>query len=266
MGKDYWIKRVEKMNQKNLQASFEETQKALKELYRQQSIDLYDSILRVFTKMQRDAAEKGKIYANDLYRTNSYYQLLNHFNKCAKQLGGYQLAITEDALLKTYQKAQQVVSSLEPKIGVMRPMYQLPSAVDAKNVIYRTWCIDGKNFSDRIWLSKDKLVKELVAQMQSSLARGTTAYDITKALVDRLGVDFSAANRIARTQTCHAQIVGTTNKYKEMGFTHGIFLSKDSGQCDQCAELDGKQFTLEQLQHMIPVHPNCCCSFLLKTN
>jgi len=49
---------------------------------------LYLNILDVFSKMEKDKASEGKIYLNDLYRTNNYHILLNYFNESARRLGG----------------------------------------------------------------------------------------------------------------------------------------------------------------------------------
>ena len=71
----------------------------MRRLYADQSRKLYDELLEVFAKMAADSAD-GKIYLNDLYRTDSFNRLLEYFNMCAKDLGAQQVVITEDTLVR----------------------------------------------------------------------------------------------------------------------------------------------------------------------
>ncbi len=99
--------------------------------------------------------------------------------------------------------------------------------------------------------------------LTNATARGETPFNLAMQLTNRLNVDLVAAYRIARTETAHAQISGQVSKYKEYGFTTGIFNATDP--CQECELLDGQEFSLDEIERMIPKHPNCECSFLLKT-
>lgn len=261
MSSQYWIRRVKEMNQKAVQLNTEQAQKELLKLYQNQSNELYYRIMHVFAKIDNDKLENGKIYLNDLYRTNTFHLLLKSFNESAKKLGGKQVIVTQKYLLNTYQMAQDIIAKIEPQAGKMRPMYINPKTIDAKHAIRQTWCLDGKNFSDRIWLNKNEMIASLSKHLQDNLTVGKTAYEISRDLKDRFMVEQFKAYRLARTEVAHAAIVGQTNKYKQMGFTHGTFVASDP--CGDCAKYDGQKFTLDELQSMIPLHPNCQCSFLL---
>lgn len=263
MSNEYWAKRVEQENAAALHRTIKETNKELRKLYEKQAKNLYDELIRVFIKMEEDNAEKGKIYINDLYRTNSIYELLNYFNECSKKIGGKQVKITERALIKAYEEAQEIVGANAPK-SIVRSQFVVPSAVDTKQIVNQTWCVDGLNFSDRIWKNKENLTQDLSKTLSDLVMRGKSPYQISKGVVARLGVDENAAYRIVRTETAHAQVTGQADKYKAMGFTHGRFHATDP--CEDCGELDGKLFTLDELKTMLPRHPNCECSFLLEVN
>ena len=258
----YWVKRIVLANNRNLKRTNAQTEEQLRELYSKQSQKLYDLLLDIFNKIQRDTeSEDGKIYTNDLYRTNNYHKIIEYFNKCAKAIGGEQLEITDRALLKTYEYAQSVVESYTPK-SVIPFQFTVPEQINAEQAINQVWCLDGKEFSDRIWQSKTALVKDLAGTLADFTARGEAPYAIARGITERLKVDLYSAYRIARTETAHAQIKGQTDKYKAMGFTQGKWFATDG--CAECQALDGKVFPLEQIQSMIPKHPNCECSFLLE--
>lgn len=260
MSNEYWKERIRKENENALRITVAESNKALRKVYKEQSEKLYAELTRVFIKMENDSAD-GKIYINDLYRTRSIYELLEYFNKRAKAIGGKQVKITEKALVRAYENAVKTIDSNVPN-SLIRPQFIVPSAIDTKQIIKQSWCVDGLNFSERIWKNKELLTQDLSKTLGDLVMRGKSPYQISEGVVARLGVDESAAYRIVRTETAHAQIAAQTNKYKQMGFTHGRFNAKDP--CDDCGELDGKLFTLDELQTLLPRHPNCECSFTLE--
>ena len=260
MNKDYWTKRVEQENLNSQRRTIAQTEKELRKIYAKESEQLYNDLLNTLSKIADDA-EGGKVYANDLYRTQRFYELIEDFNKRAKAIGGKQLKLTKKALIDAYNNAKRIVGAEAPK-SLLQPQFLVPSAIDTEQIVTQVWCLDGKNFSDRIWLSKQRLVQDLSQSLSDLVARGKTPYYIAQGVAARLGVDEYAAYRLVRTETAHAQIEGQIDKYKEMGFTKGKFVATDP--CDDCAALNGQIFTLDELRTMLPRHPNCECSFLLE--
>ena len=258
MSNTYWQNRIEHERKMELERTVKDTNKALRAIYAEQSKLLYNELLDVFAKMEADSAE-GKFYINDLYRTNRIHLLLNYFNSCAEKIGGKQVKVTERALIKAYEDAKRMVGDNVPK-SIVSSQFVVPSAITTKEIVNQSWCVDGLGFSDRIWKNKEKLTQDLSKTLGDLIMRGKSAYQIAQGVVARLGVDEVAAYRIVRTETAHAQIMGQVDKYKEMGFTHGRFKATDP--CDDCGELDGQLYTLDELKSLIPRHPNCECSFL----
>jgi SPP1 gp7 family putative phage head morphogenesis protein len=255
----YWARRIKEENERAARRTIKETDAELRKLYEQEANKLYNELLKVFAKIEKDS-EDGKIYLNDLYRTNRIYELLDYFNRRAVILGGKQTKITQKALIKVYENAQQIVEANVPK-SVVRPSFVVPTAVPTEQIVNQVWCVDGKSFSDRIWQSKKKLVNDLSKTLSDTLMSGENGFKAAEKVAARMGVDESAAYRIVRTETAHAQIAGQTDKYKELGFRNGIFKATDP--CDECGELDGQLFSLEEIKTLIPRHPNCECSFLI---
>jgi len=66
--------------------------------------------------------------------------------------------------------------------------------------------------------------------------------------------------RIARTETAKALSEGELQGYKQMG-VEKVRFNADPECCDLCAELDGQVYTIDEAQGVIPVHPNCECTF-----
>lgn len=260
MNNKYWVERIEREKKAARKRMLKETNQELRKIYEKQSQLLYDELLRVLIKIENDSAD-GKLYINDLYRTNKMYELINYFNKLSLAIGGKQITITEKALIRAYEEAQQIVGEAAPK-SIVRPSFFVPQALDTKQIVNQTWCVDGLDFKSRVWKNKQALVTDLSTSLGDFIVRGKSSYQVAEGVAARLGVDEYNAYRLVRTETAHAQIQGQTDKYRELGFTHGRFKATDP--CDECGRLDGKLFTLEELSHMIPQHPNCECSFLLE--
>ena len=144
----YWPDRLLEANQRNLKRTKKETEKLLRKLYKEQSEELYAYLLDVFAKIAADK-EDGKVYTNDLFLTVRYNEIINHFNECAKNIGGEQVKITEEALIKTYEEAQEEIDKYIPKDKV-RTSFLVPTAISAEEAIRQTWVLDGMEFSSRI--------------------------------------------------------------------------------------------------------------------
>lgn len=71
------------------------------------------------------------------------------------------------------------------------------------------------------------------------------------------------AEMIARTETSRAMNNGTLQAYANYGVTLGeIIPVHDDRVCDECLDLeDDNPYPLQELQGMIPVHPNCRCTY-----
>lgn len=257
---NYWQERIEREKKAARKRTIKQTKRELRKLYEKQSQKLYNELLSVLSKIEQDSTD-GKIYINDLYRTNRIYELIEYFNKTASKIGAKQIKLTERALVDTYKHAQEIVGKEIPE-SLIGTSFTVPSAVDPTQIVNQAWCVDGLDFKSRIWKNKQALVKDLSTSLGDYVMRGKGSYEIARAVASRLGVDEYNAYRLVRTETAHAQIQAETDKYKEYGFTHGFFKATDP--CDDCGKLNGQRFTLEELSHMIPQHPNCECSFLLE--
>ena len=134
---DYWKERIRKANESQLHRTQAQTEEALKSIYAEQSNKLYNQLLDVLAKIESDSLD-GKIYTNDLYRTQHYYELIQYFNKCAEAIGGKQLKITEKSILDMYKYAQSVTEAFLPKsIKNAKPAFLVPNLVKPEQAIHQ---------------------------------------------------------------------------------------------------------------------------------
>lgn len=259
----YWPDRVQERNERNAKLTIQETEKQLHKIYVEQAKDLQLAILEVFDKMEIDKNTEHGIMINDLYRNKRYWDLLNYINELLTALGKKELKITEPALIKVYEDTKKAIDKEIPK-ELLRTQFLVPSMIDAKQVVHQNWCLDGKEFSDRIWSNKTKLLQQLNKAIGDFVIQGKSPWYISEKLREKMQTNEYCAYRIVRTETAHLQIKGKTDRYQELGFTHGKYLGTNC--CSECKSKTGKIYTLKELESLIPVHPHCTCTFTLVQN
>ncbi len=128
-------------------------------------------------------------------------------------------------------------------------------------VLMRPWTADGKNFSDRIWDNKDKLVNSLNKALTQHVIRGTAPKKIISEFTKTMGVSRNQAANIIQTETAAISSAAQKDCYKELDVKeYEIVETLDSRTCDVCADLDSKVFKMSEYQVGVtapPFHPRC---------
>lgn len=112
-----------------------------------------------------------------------------------------------------------------------------------------------------ITAAMDQQISRTLAQ---GLAEGRNPLDIAKMLTERVDkIGITRARTLARTEVIAAHHRATIGEYREWG-AEGIrimaeWLTAGGGVCELCAPMQGKIFSLDEIEGMIPFHPNCRC-------
>lgn len=117
MEQRYWAKRIEEQMRLERMRSNRENTKALSRIYTQAQEDCVRELTTILAKIEADK-QGGVVMANDLYRTNKYYSLLDFFQSLAKDIGSKQYTITDNALIDIYNQAQQTITELLPRDAI----------------------------------------------------------------------------------------------------------------------------------------------------
>jgi len=261
----YWYGRILKALEAEANRSNKETKKALEEVYEEEADQIYHRILDTLDKIAADSAD-GNLYVNDLYRTDRYQRLLNYCEKHLRMLGRKQNKIIEDHLINQYERTQQIIDKYIPDSEkyFTEDTFLQTSAISAKDVVHHVWCLDGQEFSDRIWKDKSKLLQGVKKGIMDGVIQGKSPWEIAKTIRDYTGNTNFNCYRVARTETAHIQTKASVDRYTQYGFTTGTFLASPTC-CHECQANNGKEYSLRQLESLLPVHPNCTCSFTLNT-
>jgi len=112
------------------------------------------------------------------------------------------------------------------------------------------------------------ITREMGTKMSQTFAQGMADGEgpmaMARDLVKQIDIPRNRANMIARTETIRAHHEGLVNSYREAG-VYGVTVmaewstAGDDRVCERCDDLQGKIFTLDAIQNLIPLHPQCRC-------
>jgi len=96
--------------------------------------------------------------------------------------------------------------------------------------------------------------------------QGDNPIVIARSLKNALGISKARAEMIARTEVIRAHAEGALNGFETLSIdnvTPDVEFSAvlDDKLCPECEELNGQEYTIEEARGIVPVHPNCRCSW-----
>ena len=263
-GMSYWEQRVHHDFENSRKELTSSAEVELMFVYKDAQEDIETEITAVLAKIEDMKAKGEPILMNDLYREKRYVELFRHLNKKITEVWDDWGSTLSSTIMKSYEEARRIIDEdAEPVKGTpVDAQLSNIKAIDGRQIINQTWCLDGKKFSDRVWANKDKMLLRLKKALGDCIVRGKSPYESAKEMCKVLDAGLRECYRLVRTETAHAQVIAQTEKYKEYGFTHGKFLASATC-CEKCHEHDGEIFSLDELEKMLPVHPNCTCTYTL---
>lgn len=128
-------------------------------------------------------------------------------------------------------------------------------------IIKRPWAQDGADFSDRIWINKDKLVRNLHTELTQNIIRGASPQKAIDSLSKTMEVSRSQAGRLIMTESAAISSTAQKDCLKELGMEkYEILATLDGHTSDICRDMDGQVFDMKDYKVGVtapPFHPNC---------
>lgn len=123
----------------------------------------------------------------------------------------------------------------------------------------------GAMFSDRLWLDKDRLGRNLRVGLTQSMILGE---DMDR-IADRVGANINTskynAMRVARTETKRVTYSSQAAAFEDQNVGKVRYMAANNGgdsrTCDLCKEDHGKVYKLGE-EPSLPRHPNCRCWYI----
>lgn len=111
-------------------------------------------------------------------------------------------------------------------------------------------------------------------ELADGLARGDNPRKIARNLNDRVEkIGRTRATVVSRTEVIRAHSESSLTRYKEIAGPETtvtvraeVLTADDDRVCEECASLEGRAFSLDEARGVIPIHPQCRCTWLPKTD
>lgn len=124
----------------------------------------------------------------------------------------------------------------------------------------------GASWQDRIYKEKTALMRQLDEQVDDILKNHYKPQDFKKEIAIKLNTSKKRAETILRTETCGQLSRRLIDDYTKRDVkNYKIESALSTNTCDECEDLDGKQYSLDEAVEGVtlpPFHPNCQCTIL----
>lgn len=125
-----------------------------------------------------------------------------------------------------------------------------------EKIISKPWAADGKNFSDRIWSNKKRLINEVHTQLTQTCILGKAPDDAIKNIAKKMGVSKSNAGRLVMTESAYFASASQKDCFNELDVEKfEILATLDSHTSAICQELDGKVFDMKEYDPGVTAPP-----------
>lgn len=108
------------------------------------------------------------------------------------------------------------------------------------------------------------MINTMTSTFSRGLIAGLSTTEMARVLEAELDLPRARSRTIARTEIVRAHHLGNVTEL-EAANIEGVTVvaefstAKDGRVCQDCARLEGRIFTVEEIRGVIPVHPNCRC-------
>lgn len=132
-------------------------------------------------------------------------------------------------------------------------------------LIKKPWAQDGKNFSDRLWTNKEKLVNNLHRELSQCIIRGEAPQKAIGRLAREMNVSRNQAGNLIMTESAAISSAAQKECFSELDVERYQFdATLDGKACDICGGMDQLDFKMSEYEVGVtapPIHPRCrCCT------
>lgn len=145
-------------------------------------------------------------------------------------------------------------------------IFEAPSPDQVKAVLNAEF--EGKDYSARIWKDREKLETELKDMMTAAIINGENSRTVAQKLAQRMGVEFSHAQRLIRTEMNRILNQSILDQAKASGAEKYQFVTiEDNRTCSRCLKKNGRIYRIAERRvglNCPPLHPHCRCTIIAR--
>lgn len=184
-----------------------------------------------------------------------------HTQQSLEVMFGNQLDSIDSAMRDIYTSGYyRTAFEIQKGVGVGWDFSTLDDKQISK-VINKPWSADGKNFSQRIWGNRQKLVNELNTELTRNIILGQDPQKAIDAIARKMNTSKSNAGRLVMTEEAFFSSAAQRDCFTELDIEQfEVVATLDSHTSDICQDMDGKHFPMSQWEvgtTAPPFHVRC---------
>ena len=130
-----------------------------------------------------------------------------------------------------------------------------------EKVIRKPWAVDGKNFSERIWGNKEKLISEVHREITQDIILGRDPQKAIDNISKKMNTSKVNAGRLIMTEEAYFSSAAQKDCFQDLGVEqYEIVATLDSHTSDICQNIDGQVFPMKDFEPGVtapPFHVYC---------
>lgn len=125
-----------------------------------------------------------------------------------------------------------------------------------EKVIKKPWAVDGKNFSERIWGNKQKLISELHKELTQNIMLGADPQKAIDNIARKMNVSKQNAGKLVMTEEAYFSSAAQKDCFNDLDVErYEIVATLDSHTSDICQNMDGRVFTMKDYEPGVTAPP-----------
>lgn len=125
-----------------------------------------------------------------------------------------------------------------------------------EKIISKPWAADGKNFSERIWNNKQKLISEVHKELTQNVMLGEDPRKAIDAITKKMNASKYNAGRLVMTEEAYFSSAAQKDCFTALNVgKYEIVATLDSHTSDICRSLDGQIFPMEDFETGVTAPP-----------
>ena len=199
--------------------------------------------------------------ASARYHISRLEALKIHTQQSLEVMFGNQLDSIDSAMREIYTSGYyHTAFEIQKGVGVGWDFATLDDKTISK-VINKPWATDGKNFSERIWGNRQKLVNELNTELTRNIILGQDPQKVIDAIARKMNTSKSNAGRLVMTEEAFFSSAAQKDCFTELDVEQfEVVATLDSHTSEICQDMDGKHFPMSQWEvgtTAPPFHVRC---------
>ena len=212
-----------------------------------------NALMGGWTKELENASAKFHISRLEALKMHTQHSLEVMFEK--------QLGITTGTMTDIFESGYyHTAYELQKGFGIGWDIVGLDQA-HIGMLLSKPWAADGKNFSERIWSNKQKLISEIHNELTRNVMLGQDPQKAIDAITKKMSASKHNAGRLVMTEEAYFSSAAQKECFNELGVEeYEIVATLDSHTSDICQSLDGQVFPMKDFEPGVtapPFHVYC---------